>query len=84
MPLVWPPVVTIAVRLPAALGFVEKLTVSEVAVAAVTVPTAPLLNWIVLLDGVVASKPKPLIVIVAALARRFEVLLVTTGLTVAT
>ena len=38
----------------------------------------------VLFDGVVESNPKPLIVIVEALARRFEVLLVTTGLTVAT
>lgn len=73
-----------AVRLPAAFGFVEKLTVSEVAVAAVTVPTAPLLNCMVLFEGVVESNPKPLIVIVEALARRFEVLLVTTGLTVAT
>ena len=44
MPLVCPPVVTIAVRLPAALGLVEKLTVKVVAVADVTVPTAPLLN----------------------------------------
>lgn len=35
-------------------------------------------------EGVVESNPKPAIVIVAALARRFEVLLVTTGLTVAT
>ena len=43
-PLVWPAVVTMAVRLPAAFGFVEKLTVKVVAVAAVTVPTAPLLN----------------------------------------
>lgn len=37
-----------------------------------------------LLPGVVASKPKPLIVIVETLASRFEVLLVTTGLTFAT
>jgi hypothetical protein len=36
------------------------------------------------LPGVVASKPKPLIVIVETLASRFEVLLVTTGLTFAT
>lgn len=37
-----------------------------------------------LFDGVVESNPKPLIVIVEALARRFEVLVVTTGLTLAT
>lgn len=36
------------------------------------------------MPGVVASKPKPLIVIVETLASRFEVLLVTTGLTFAT
>ncbi len=35
--------VTMAVRLPAA-GLVEKVTVSEVAVALVTVPTAPLFS----------------------------------------
>lgn len=39
-----PPIVTIAVRLPADVGLVEKVTVSDVAVAAVTVPAAPLLN----------------------------------------
>ena len=76
--------VTIAVRLPAALGFVVKLTVRVVAVADVTVPTAPLLNCTVLLDAVVASNPKPLIVIVDELAARLAVLLVTAGLTVAT
>ena len=60
-------------------GFVRKcVTVSEVAVAAVTVPTAPSLKSIVLLPGVVL-KPKPLMVIVVALAARLEVLLVTTG-----
>lgn len=77
-------VVTIAVRLPAVFGFVEMLTVSCVAVAAVTVPTAPLLNCTVLLPRVVASNPKPAMVIVAALAARFALLPVTTGLTVAT
>ena len=77
-------VVATAVKLPAVLGPVLILTVKAVAVAAVTVPTAPLLNRTVLLAGVVASKPKPLMVSVAALAARLLVLLVTTGLTVAT
>ena len=56
---------------------------SEVAVAAVTVPTAPLLKTTVLLPAVV-SKPKPSMVSVVALAARLAVLLVTTGVTVAT
>ena len=62
----------------------RNVTVSEVAVAAVTVPTAAPLNATVLFDGVVALKPKPLIVSVVALAARSAVLLVTTGVTVAT
>ena len=37
-------VVTTAVRLPAVAGLVKNVTVSEVAVAAVTVPTAPSLK----------------------------------------
>ena len=74
--------VTTAVRLPA-VGFVENVTVSEVAVAAVTVPTAPSLKTTVLLPGVV-SKPEPLMVIVVALAARLAVLTVTAGATVAT
>lgn len=75
--------VTIAVRLPADVGLVEKVTVREVAEAVVTVPTAPLLNTTVLLLPV-ASNPNPLMVIVAASASKLVVLLVTTGLTVAT
>ena len=75
--------VTIAVRLPRATGFVENVTVSAVAEAEVTVPTAPLLNTTVLLPATVAN-PKPLIVTVVALIARLEVLLVTTGITVAT
>jgi len=74
---------TIAVKLPIEVGFVENVTRSDVAVAVVTVPTAPLLNVTVLLAATV-SKPMPLIVIVDALAPRAEVLLVTTGATVAT
>ncbi len=82
-PLLLELVVTTAVRMPAVVGLVVNVTVNEVAVAAVTLPTAPLLNTTVLLAAVVL-KPKPLIVIVAALAARFDVLLVTTGTTVAT
>ena len=76
-------VVTTAVKSPAVVGLVENVTVNKVAVAVVTAPTAPLLKTTVLLPAVVL-KPKPAIVIVAALAARFEELVVTTGLTVAT
>ena len=75
-------VVTIAVRLPSEVGFVENVTVSEVAVAKVTVPTAPLLNLTVFLAAV-GSNPNPAIVTVEALMPRLAVLLVTTGVTVA-
>lgn len=73
--------VTIAVKLPA-VGLVEKVTVSEVAVAAVTLPTAPLLNTTVLLPGVVL-KPAPVMVTVAAVDEIEFVTRVTAGLTVA-
>lgn len=76
-------VVTTAVNSPAEAGLVENVTVSEVAEAVVTVPIAPLLKTTLLLAAV-GLKPKPLIVIVAALAARLEVLLVTTGTTLAT
>ena len=76
-------VVTTAVKSPAVVGLVENVTVNKVAVAVVTVPTAPLLKTTVLLPAVVL-KPNPAIVIVAALAARFDELVVTTGLTVAT
>ena len=59
------------------------VTLRDVVVAAVIMPTAPLLNAIELLVFAELN-PKPAIVIVAALARRFEVLMVTTGLTVTT
>ena len=75
--------VTLAVMLPTVAGNVEKVTVSAVAVAAVTEPTAPLLKVTLLSSGVVL-KPKPLMISVAALAAMLVVLLVTTGLTVAT
>ena len=76
-------VVTTAVRLPALVGFVEKVTVSAVLVAEVTEPTAPLLN-VTLLFPAVGSKPKPAIETVAALAASAAMLDVTTGLIVAT
>jgi hypothetical protein len=77
-------VVTTAVSSPAVAGLVEKVTVNEVAVAAVTVPTALLSNVTVLLLAVL-SNPKPLMVTVLALAaNRLEELSVTTGMTVAT
>ena len=81
-PLVPPSVVTMAVRLPRPVGTVEKVTVSCVAVAAVTLPTAPnVLKATLLLAGVV-SKPVPLMVrvkVVGALRARLSVLLVTVG-----
>jgi hypothetical protein len=76
-------VVTMAVRLPAAAGLVVKVTVSDVAVAAVTVPTAPLLNTTVFCDAVVL-KARPVIVTVLALAARPEVITETDGTTDAT
>jgi hypothetical protein len=57
--------------------------VSVVAVAAVTVPTAPLLKTTRLLAATV-EKPNPEIVIVVAVMARLAVLAVTTGITLAT
>lgn len=74
---------TTAVRLPADVGLVENVTVNEVAVAAETVPTAPLLKVTVLLAAVVL-KPVPAIVTVAELAARFDVAFVTVGVNLAT
>lgn len=76
-------VVTTAVRLLLAIGFVLSVTVNEVAVAAVTVPTAPLLRTTVFFDGV-GSNPNPVIVRVAAFASKLPLVAVTTGVTVAT
>lgn len=75
-------VVTTAVRLPAAVGFVENVTVKDVAVAELTVPTAPLLNTTTLFAAVV-SKPNPEMVIVDALAAKASVFTLTTGTTLA-
>ena len=80
--LAWLLEVTIAVRLPAAVGPVESVTVNEVAVALDTVPAAPLLSTTVLLAAV-GSNPNPVIVIVVALAARLVLRLVTEGITVA-
>lgn len=76
-------VVTVAVKLPALAGFVEKVTTSCVAVAAVTVPTAPLLNTTVLFAAV-GSKPYPSMVTLVASAAKSLILLVTTGRAVPT
>lgn len=73
-------VVTTAVMLPTLVGFVPMVTVRVVAVAAETVPVAPLLNTTVLLLGVV-SKPTPVMVSVLSEADRFVVVAVTTGIT---
>lgn len=56
--LLTPFVVITAVSEPAEIGLIEKLTVSDVALAVVTVPTAPLLNTTLLLPTTVL-KPKP-------------------------
>src|SRR5258708_26966096 len=77
-PLLWLLVVTTPVRLPTAAGPVESVTVSVVAVAAVTVPTAPTLKVTVLLAAVV-SKPMPLIVSMVAAKVKLAALLLTTG-----
>lgn len=77
-------VVTIAVRLPAEVGLVPNVTVMAVAVAADTVPVAPLLNTTVLLPGVV-EKPMPLITTLDASALTLKPeLALTTGITLAT
>jgi hypothetical protein len=81
-PLFAPFVVTTAVRIPAVAGLVLNVTVSDVVVADVTVPVAPLLNTTVFLEAI-GSNPKPAMVSVAAMAARLVVLGVTTGVTVA-
>lgn len=78
-----PPVVTIAVNDPPALGLVENVTVIVVAVALVTRPTAPLFNCTVF-SAATLEKPKPLITTLLASAARLAVEVVTTGITVAT
>jgi hypothetical protein len=72
-------VVTVAIRGPVLEGGVSMLTVSDVAVAAVTEPTAPLSNVTVLADGTPGTKPVPLIVIQDASCERVAMLAVTIG-----
>ena len=69
-------------RFPTTAGLDDKVTVSKVVVAAVTVPTTPPLKTTVLLAAVVEN-PNPLIAIVAEFAPRLAVLLVTLGITLA-
>ena len=66
-----------------AVGDVDSVTVNEVAVAAVTVPSASLLNTTSLLAAT-GSNPNPEIVMVVALAARLALLADTTGIMVAT
>ena len=82
-PLLTELLVTTAVKLPTDVGLVPKVTVSEVAVADVTVPVAPLLNTTELLASVVLN-PNPRMITVFAVITCGAMLDVTTGLTVAT
>ena len=82
-PLLIPLLVTTAEKLPAVSGRVVRLTVSDVAVAAVIEPTAPLSNVMLSLTSVV-SKPSPAMITELLLANNAAVLLVITGATVAT
>lgn len=71
-------------RLPADVGAVVRLTVRVVAVAAVTVPAAPLLKTTVLLPAVVENPEPVMVTLLAFAARRAVVFVVTIGLTTAT
>lgn len=81
-PLLMEFVVTTAVKLPAE-GLVPKLTVSDVADAEVTVPTAPLLKATVLFAAM-RSNATPLMTTVVALVESATALTVTDGVTRAT
>jgi hypothetical protein len=70
--MVWPSVVTRAVSGPAEPGGLVKVRVSSVAVAAVTVATAPLDKTTVLLVAM-ESKPVPLMVRVSEVATKLPV-----------
>jgi hypothetical protein len=72
-------VVTVAFRGPVLEGGVSMLTVSDVAVATVTEPTAPLSNVTVFADGTPGTKPVPLMVIRDASCEKVAVLAVTVG-----
>ncbi len=69
---------TTAVSDPASVGLVVNVTVRDVAVAEVTVPSAPLLRVTMLLAAT-ESNPSPLMVTDVAFAATVVVLLVTTG-----
>ena len=69
---------TTAVSELASVGFVVNVTVSDVAEAEVTVPSAPLFS-VTMLFVATESNPNPLMVTVVALAATAVVLLVTTG-----
>lgn len=84
VPLLRPLVVTMAVKLPAEVGAVVRFTVSVVAVAAATVPTAPLLKTTMLLAAVVENPVPVIIILLVFAARRAVVFVVTTGRTRAT
>ena len=82
--LLTPETVTLALSAPSEVGCVLKVTVNCVVVAAVTVPTAPLLKVTVLLAGVV-EKPVPAMFSVVVLCTRSAVLgVIVTEVTVAT
>ena len=74
--------VTIAVRLPVAFGGFVKLTVNNVVVAEVTLPTAPLLKATVLLPAVVSNPVPAMVSVVASIARLFVFKVTVVGATV--
>jgi len=78
MPLVPPKDVTTAVRLPMVVGGVVRFTTNLVAVAEVTLPTAPLLKVTVLFAAVVLN-PVPAMLRVVALIARLFVFKITVG-----
>ncbi len=82
-PLAMPLTEMAAERIPAVVGFLENVTVSDEELAVVTVPIAPLSNVTMLCDAT-ASKPKPPMTMFAAAIDASAVLLVTTGVTLAT
>jgi hypothetical protein len=77
------PVVTTTVNGPPMFGKAASVTLRDVVVAAVIMPTAPLLNAIELLV-IVELNPKPAMVSVVVPVARAVVLEVTVGTTVAT
>ena len=70
---------TTAKRGPVVVGCVVSVTVSDVDVARVTVPTAPLLRATAFADGVAASNPVPQMTTIGELRMLFAELGVTEG-----